>query len=249
MRYDQHFMTDSVVLKKIVKAAGISDSDTVLEIGAGKGFLTREIARKAKKVIAIEIDKSMKSELKKNLDGINNIELVFGNALKIIKRKKFSKIVSNIPYAISEPLLQEMVFLDFDSALLTLPESFAERLMAGPGSRGFSRLSILAREFFDVRVLFEVPKETFHPKPKTRSVAVMIKKREKKSLFCRVYLKQKMQLKNAIMRALFDTEKTTKNQARKQIKSLNINTLLDKKTTEMDTTELKTVWERLQKIR
>lgn len=241
-------MTDSVVLKRIVKAAGIRNSDTVLEIGPGKGFLTREIAGKAKKVIAIEIDKGMESELRKNLDGIRNTELVFGNALKIIKRKRFNKIVSNIPYAISEPLLQEMVFLDFDSALLSLPESFAGRLVAGPGDRGFSRLSILAREFFDVRVLFEVPKEAFHPNPKTRSVAVMIKKRKEKTLFCRVYLKRKMRLKNAIMRALSDTGKTTKNQARKQIKSLNINTLLDKKTTEMDTTELKTVWERLQNI-
>jgi 16S rRNA (adenine1518-N6/adenine1519-N6)-dimethyltransferase len=241
-------MTDVGILRKIVTVSRIKKDETVLEIGAGKGFLTRELARNAGNVIAIEIDRKLKNELIKNLSGADNVEVVFGNALKIMKRMKFNRIVSNIPYAISESLLQELVFIEFDSAILTLPEPFAMRLLAEPGDRRFSRLSIIAMEFFNIKILFEVPMEAFHPNPKTRSVTVMLKKKNEQSLFCMVFLKRKMKLKNAIMRVLFEHENCTKNQARKQIKSLNINSLLDKKMTEMDTGKLKTVWNRLQEI-
>jgi len=239
-------MTDIETIKRIVSAAGLQGDETVLEIGAGKGFLTKEIAKNAK-VVAIEIDKRFEKELKKNLNGLN-VELIFGNALKILKRKKFDKIVSNIPYAICEPLLQELIFLEFESAVLVLPKSFVGRLKAKSGDKNFSKLSILAREFFEVRPLFEIPRETFHPGPKTESLAVFLKFRDKKSLFCRVFLRRKMKLKNAIMRGLFDSRDYPKNQARKHIKSLKFNNLLEKKMSEMDTGELKTVWKRLQEI-
>lgn len=248
MQKDQHFMTDLEAIRGIVSASEIKRNETVLEIGAGKGFLTRELAKRAK-VIAIEIDKALEKDLRKNLQGLE-AELIFGNALKILKKEeiRFDKIVSNIPYAISESLLQEMVFLDFKSAVLTLPKSFVERLEARPGDKRFSKLSILAREFFEIKTLFAIPREAFHPKPKTRSVAVFLEFRDKKSLFCRVFLQRKMKLKNAIMRGLFETKKYPKNQARKHIKSLKFNNLLEKKMSEMDTVELKTVWKRLQKI-
>lgn len=248
MRHDQHFMTDRETIRRIVSAAVIRSDETVLEIGAGRGYLTRELARKARKVIAMEIDASLEPELSRNLDGVKNVELVFGNALKMLHEIRFDKMVSNIPYAISEPLLQEMVFLDFDSAVLAMPRSFAERIMSAPGDRGFSRLSIIAREFFEMKILFEVPGKAFEPRTKTASVVVSLNPAREKTLFCRVFLKRKMKLKNAIMRALFESEKRTKNQARKHIKSLEFNSLLEKRTSEMDTEELKTVWKRLQEI-
>jgi 16S rRNA (adenine1518-N6/adenine1519-N6)-dimethyltransferase len=248
MKHDQHFMTDRNMIKRIVSAAQIRGNETVLEIGSGKGFLTKDLAEKAEKVIAIEIDRSLERELTTNLDGVKNVELAFGNALKMIKKLSFDKIVSNIPYAISEPLIQEMVFLDFNSAVLTLPKSFADRMNARPDDRRFSRLSIISREFLDVRVLFEVPKEAFDPMPKTASSVVFMKPRQKKNMFCRVYLKRKKKLKNAIMQTLFESRTYTKNQARKHIKSLKFNSLLEKKASEMDTEELKNVWKRLQEM-
>lgn len=246
MQQDQHFMMDLGAIRRIVSAVEIRRNETVLEIGAGKGFLTRELAKRAK-VIAIEIDRGFEKELRKNLHGFN-VEIIFGNALEILKEKKFDKIVSNIPYAICEPLLQEMVFLDFESAVLTLPKSFVDRLKAGPNDKNFSKLSILAREFFEIKTLFEIPRDSFRPKPKTTSVAVLLKPSDKKSLFCRAFLRRKMKLKNAIMRGLFDSRNYTKNQARKHIKSLKFNNLLEKKISEMDTGELKTVWRKLHKL-
>jgi len=242
-------MTDLGTLKRIISAASLRRNETVLEIGAGRGFLTRELAKKAK-VIAIEIDKKFEKELKRNLDGMNNIELIFGNALEMLKKKKikFDKIVSNIPYAICEPLLQNLIFLDFESAILTLPKSFVQRIKAKPGNKNFSKLSILAREFFEIKPLFEISKESFLPQPKTKSLAVFLKPRDKKTPFCRVFLRRKMKLKNAIMRGLFDSRNYTKNQARKTIKSFKFNNLLDKKLSELDIGELKTVWRKLQKL-
>jgi 16S rRNA (adenine1518-N6/adenine1519-N6)-dimethyltransferase len=244
---DQHFMTDAKILERIVSAAGISGR-TVLEIGAGRGSLTRELAKKAGKVIAIEIDRKFERDLEENLRGFENVELIFGNALEIIKKRKFDKMVSNIPYAICESLLQELVFLEFESAVLTLPGPFVQRIKAKPGDKNFSRLSILAGEFFGIKTLFEIPKEAFHPQPRTKSLAVLLKPGPRDSLFCRVFLRRKMKLKNAIMRALLDSKEMTKNQARKTIKSLKFNNLLDKKTSEMDTGELRTVWRKLQEI-
>ena len=249
MQTDQHFMTDFRILGRIVSAAGIQPQDTVLEIGAGSGLLTRELAKRAKMVIAIEIDRGLEGELMNNLRGVGNVELVFGSALETLKKRQsvFDRIVSNIPYSISEPLIQELVYLDFRSAVLTLPRPFAWRLKAKPGDKGFSRLSIIAGEFFEIEILFDIPKDSFSPRPKTPSLAVSLKPKDKKSLFCRVVLCRKMKLKNAIMRGLFETRKYTKNQARKTIKSLKLNNLLDKKLSEMDTGELKTVWQKLQK--
>lgn len=238
-------MVDERMVGRIISAAKIRRSDIVVEIGAGRGFLTRKIANVAGKVIAIEIDRRLKKDLQRNLDGIKKIELVFGNALKVIHKTEFDKIVANIPYAICEPLIQEMVFLDFESAVLTVPKSFAERLMSKPDDKGFSKLSILAQEFFEIKPLFEVPKEAFDPIPKTRSLTVLLEPRKKKSMFSMVVKKRRMKLKNAIMRVLFEANKTTKNEARKHIKSLNINNLLEKKISEMDTEEMKTVWKRL----
>lgn len=249
MRTDQHFMTDLNVISRIISAARIEPQDTVLEIGAGSGLLTRELAKRAKTVIAIEIDSGLEERLRDNLRGIGNVELVFGSALDMLKKggTKFDRIVSNTPYSISEPLVQELVYLDFESAVLALPRQFAWRLKARPGDRGFTRLSIIAGEFFEIDILFDIPKESLSPMPKTPSVAISLKPKDRKSLFCRVVLRRKMKLKNAIMRGLFETRKYTKNQARKTIKSLKINNLLDKKLSEMDTGELKTVWQKLQK--
>jgi 16S rRNA (adenine1518-N6/adenine1519-N6)-dimethyltransferase len=246
---DQHFMTDSRIIGRIVAAARIRKDETVLEIGAGRGSLTRELAKAAGKVIAIEIDRRLESELLDSLAGRDNVELMFGNALKVMRSREldFDKMVSNIPYAICEPLMQELAFMDFRSAILTLPVRFAARLSAEPGDRDFGTPSMIARSFFDAEELFEIPKWAFDPMPKTASRAVLLRPGDRKSLLCRVLLRRRMKLKNAIMRGLFESRGYTKNHARKTIKSFEINNLLDKKMSELGKGELKTVWSKLQK--
>ena len=137
LRLDQNFMIDEDILDRIVSMSDLSKKDTVLEIGAGTGLLTKKLARKAGKVIAIEIDETLKTHLKKNLSGAKNVQLVFGNALTKIKHHRFNKIVSNIPYSISEPLIQNLIYRDFDIAVLTVPKVFASRLVADEKERRF----------------------------------------------------------------------------------------------------------------
>ncbi len=209
---DQHFMTDKKLIKEIVSSAGIKKNERILEIGAGTGNLTGELAKTGGRVVAVEIDRKFKEQLM----GLK-AEIVFGNALKLIDKIKFKKIISNLPYAICEPLFQRLPYLDFELAVFTVPEKFARRVM-----KTNSRLGFVLNEFFETKKLFSVPRKAFKPEPKTDSIAILLKRR-KKSLVSLVILQRKMKIKNAIMRALFLQEKYTKNQARKAIKSLGIN--------------------------
>jgi 16S rRNA A1518/A1519 N6-dimethyltransferase RsmA/KsgA/DIM1 with predicted DNA glycosylase/AP lyase activity len=223
---DQHMMVDRGLIRKIVSAAGIKHDETVLEIGAGSGNLTIELAKKAGKVIAIEADERFRDDL----ESIGNADIVFGNALEIIDKLnidnlKFDKIVSNLPYSICEPLMQRLPFCSFSLAVLTVPKGFAYRVLMGR-----TRLGLVMRELFEISVLFDVPKDAFEPRPGTGSVAISVRPKKEKSLLSAMLLHPGMKVKNAIMRALFERQKMTKNQARKAIKSLKLNNKLLEKT-------------------
>jgi 16S rRNA (adenine1518-N6/adenine1519-N6)-dimethyltransferase len=236
-------MTDSGMIRKIVDAAGISQSETVLEIGAGKGNLTKELAKRAKKVIAIEIDSRLKRYLK-----MENVQVVVGNALGKIGGLRFDKIVSNIPYSVSEPLMNRLIFSSFRLAVLTVPKGFAYILLAEESDPKFSRLSMMAREFYEIKMLFDVPKEAFDPKPRTNSVVIKLIPRKGKTLKKLIFLQPRKLLKNALREALCDYKKMTKSEARKAIKSFNPNNLLDKKVMELTTEEWKTTVISLQRL-
>lgn len=233
---DQNFMKDSVIAGKIIESARIRPDETVLEIGAGKGFLTRRLAKKAKKVIAVEIDKRLRKHLI-----ASNVRVIIGNALDEIRNLEFDKIVANTPYSISEPLFKRLIFKDFKLALLTLPRGFAYILTARENDPKFSSLSIMARTFYRIEILFDVPKEAFDPKPAVNSVVIRIIPRKEKTMEKLLFLQPKKLVKNALMEALCDYKKMTKSQSRKAIKSFNLNNIVEKKVSEMTTKE----WQRM----
>jgi 16S rRNA (adenine1518-N6/adenine1519-N6)-dimethyltransferase len=245
VRLDQHTMVDKAIIRKIVEFAEIGPNEAILEIGAGTGSLTRELASKSKNIIAVEIDKKYAAELKK----IENVKVIRGNALKEMKEITFDKLVANLPYAICEPLIWKLVGIDFKLAVLTIPKGFADILTAKKGEKTYSKISILARECFDVAVLFNVPREAFDPPPKTDSVVVKMTPKQGNSIQKEVLKRQQLKVKNAVMRALFLVKKSTKNQARKDIKTLKLNnTLLEKRLFDADINELDTVLHALKKL-
>jgi len=259
VKRDQHMMVASDVIRKIADLACIRPGETVLEIGAGSGNLTRELARqvakngKKGKVTAIEIDKKYAAELEK----IKNVKVIIGNALQEIGGLKFDRLVTNIPYAICEPLVGRLIEKEGDSAgfklaVLTVPKGFAGILTAKKGSNAYSKTSVIARVFFNVKVVLDVPREAFEPAPKTDSVVVKLAPRAGNGLQKvqkEVLKRQKLKVKNAIMRALFAAEKTTKKQARKDIKTLKLNNnLLEKRLLDADLGELDTVLHALKKL-
>lgn len=226
---DQHFMADPVLIQRIVSLAGIKPGETVLEIGAGIGTLTTEIARKARKVLAVDIDKRFMPLLRKACP--SNVELVSGNALRLIGSLKFDRLVSNTPYSICEPLLQRLAKKEFRLVVLTLPEGFIRRLQ-----KENSRLSLFASSFFSLEVKLRIPREAFRPVPKTESGVVLIRHKRKSEykrnpcsyILKRLFLQGDRKLKNALREALIDLHRDilgkemTKRQARGMIRKLKI---------------------------
>ena len=228
---DQNFMVDSAVIRKILDAADVQKDETVLEIGPGRGALTRELAKRARLVIAVELD----PELASGLD-IPRTRIIRGNALDEIPKLGFDKVVSNIPYSISEPLVEALSAKEFAAAVLTVPKGFAHIVCAPQGSQKYSRLSFISQAFYEPEILFDIPKEAFDPKPKVNSAVLRLVPR--KSLLRTVLLQRKKKLRNALMEALCEWEKLTKSQSRKAIKSFELNNLLDKKVREMSLAEM-----------
>ncbi len=152
----------------------LEPDDVVLDIGAGLGFLTRFLADKCLKVIAIEADKGMVNLLCEQLNDVANVKIVRGNVFKV-EIPQFNKIVSIPPYQISSQLLTWLFNKKFDCAALIFQKEFAERLVASRGSEDYGWLTILSRYYFKVDVLEDVPSCMFYPQPKVDSVIVRLK--------------------------------------------------------------------------
>ena len=248
---DQAFMVDPKALKWIVKQAGLTKDDTVLEIGAGSGNLTRLLAASGARVVAIELDRSLEPELRKNLRGSRKVKIILGNGLKVLDSRsiKFTKIVSNIPYAISEPLIQKLIFHDFDIAVMTLPKKFAHRLIAANWEKDYSMLSFMFQRFYIVQACLDLQKNVFTPTPKTNSVILKFESKPKNSVFCQLFLKPNMITKNALREALCKAKGYTKNHARQTINSLDLNTLMDRKVRELSVHDIKDIVSRAAMFR
>ena len=172
----QNFLIDKSVAKKETDYADINKYDTVLEIGPGKGILTNEIAKKAKKVIAVEIDNKLYSFLKENCP--SNVELINADILDLdFDDFNFNKIVSNLPFQISSPITFKLLELKFKVAVLIYQKEFALRMIATHGSSNYSRLSVGVYYKSICEYLEDVPKHCFSPIPKVDSSIIRLKPR------------------------------------------------------------------------
>lgn len=181
----QNFLVDKRVAEREVEYANIKDNDVVLEIGPGQGILTRLLAKKAKKVIAIEIDKKLVDGLKLSIPG--NVELIHENALNIDFETlpKFNKIVSNLPFKISSPITFKLLEYNFQLAVLIYQKEFAERMVAIPGSKDYSRLSVGVYYKTECEILEAIPKICFKPQPKVDSCTIRLIPRKDPPFFLR----------------------------------------------------------------
>ncbi len=137
----QNFLINKDIARNEIEYCGITNKDIVLEIGPGKGILTKILIEKAKKVIAIEIDKNLYNNLKKTILD-KNIILINNDVLKIKFKDipKFNKIVSNLPFHISLPITIKILNYDFNKAVLIYQKEFAERMTSKVGEKNYSRL-------------------------------------------------------------------------------------------------------------
>jgi 16S rRNA (adenine1518-N6/adenine1519-N6)-dimethyltransferase len=181
----QNFLKDDAVLQRIVESANLSENDTVIEIGPGQGVLTELLAQKCKKVIAIELDDRLIPILTEKFENNGKIEIVHGDVLKInfpeliekyeIRDTKY-KIVANLPYYITSPIIRLFLETQFppNEMILMVQKEVAERICAKPGE--MSILAVSVQYYAEPKYLFTVPKESFEPMPKVESAVIKITK-------------------------------------------------------------------------
>ncbi|HET8685928.1 MAG TPA: 16S rRNA (adenine(1518)-N(6)/adenine(1519)-N(6))-dimethyltransferase RsmA [Methanosarcina sp.] len=154
-------------------AADLGPEDVVLEIGAGVGNLTERLARKAKKVIAVELDPALVRVLHDRFEKVENIEIIAGDALKV-DFPEFDKVVSNLPYSISSEITFKLLRHKFKIGILMYQYEFAARMVSLPNCKDYSRLTVDTCYFADASILMKVPKSAFQPAPEVDSAVVKL---------------------------------------------------------------------------
>lgn len=167
----QNFLVDPAVLQRQVGYADVSNRESVLEVGPGVGNLTRYLVEKAGKVIAVEKDPELAVILRERFRGKDNLEVIEGDVMRT-ELPPFDKVVSNIPYSLSSPLTFLLLKKGFNKAVITYQKEFAERMVALPGSRSYSRLSVATYYRAHARILEVLPPEAFYPEPEVSSAIV-----------------------------------------------------------------------------
>jgi 16S rRNA (adenine1518-N6/adenine1519-N6)-dimethyltransferase len=186
-RLGQHFLVDRNILNKVVRTAEVGKGDVVVEVGPGPGEMTRALARLVKHVIAVEIDPQLVEILKKRLTDCPNVEVVKSDILKVDfkglcqKEGQPIKVVANLPYQISTPLLFRFIEAKeaFSTLTLMLQREVAERMAAPSGGKEYGPLSIFVQMFLDVSIRFFIKPSAFFPPPKIESAVVHMVWKEK----------------------------------------------------------------------
>lgn len=180
----------------------------MLEIGAGIGNLTERLARKAKKVIAVELDPVLVNVLHDRFDKTENIEIIQGDALKL-DFPEFDKVVSNLPYSISSEITFKLLKYKFKLGILMYQYEFAARMVSPPNCKDYSRLTVDTSYFAAASILMKVPKEAFQPAPEVDSAVIKLMPRpapfeiQDETFFLNfvaaVFSQRRKKLRNAIM--------------------------------------------------
>jgi 16S rRNA (adenine1518-N6/adenine1519-N6)-dimethyltransferase len=177
----QNFLTDRNVLARIAGLVDRGPDARILEVGPGRGALTRRLAEQGAKVLAIELDRQLVSILEQEFSGIRDVEFVHADILRFDLNSELSRrwpgkweVAANLPYNISSQVL--FLFMDnrriFSRLVLMLQKEVGERLVAEPGTREYGILSVLFRLHFDIVREFTVKPGSFHPVPKVDSVVL-----------------------------------------------------------------------------
>lgn len=172
-RMGQNFIIEEKIIGRMLEAAHLNAGDTVLEIGAGTGFLTRELLKHSK-VAAVELDDTLCAVLGETLGQNPNFTLLCGDFLDT-ELPRFNKVVSLPPYSISSDLIYRLAGLDFEFALLVFQREFANKLTAEPGFMEYGTISVVANYFFEPEIIIgNISPAAFFPKPHSFSSLVKL---------------------------------------------------------------------------
>ena len=177
----QNFLIDDSVLTDIVQGADVNDEDLVIEIGPGVGTLTAQLLNKAKKVVSIELDNDLIPILQEELGSHPNFSLVHKDALKvdfneIIGDEKSVKLVANLPYYVTTPIIVNLLKekYNFKSLTIMIQKEVAERINAEPNCKEYGSLSLLVQYYCNTKIIRKVSPSSFIPKPKVDSIVIRL---------------------------------------------------------------------------
>lgn len=183
-RYGQNFLIDEHVLQKIIEASEIQDDDFVLEIGPGIGTLTQHIASKARKVCAVEVDRSLIPILEDTLMEWNNVVILNQDILQTDLEKLIDeqnegrkiKVVANLPYYITTPIIMSLFekHIPLSSVIVMIQKEVADRMQAQPGTKDYGALSLAVQYYARPQIIATVPQNCFIPRPKVSSCVIRL---------------------------------------------------------------------------
>ena len=215
----QHFIADVNILNKIVSAADISNKDLVLEIGSGIGTLTKPLAEKAGFVIAVEIDEKFIPAASEYLEGVKNVDIVIHDIMKLNIGKEVSKhpgfkhikVVANLPYYITSPVISRLLEdkVKFETLLFTVQREVARRIVSAPGNKDYGSFTVFVNYYAKPSIVYNIPASSFVPRPKVDSSVIRLDVLKKPSvkvkdekLFFRIvrgaFNQRRKMLKNAL---------------------------------------------------
>lgn len=236
----QNFLTDNNVVSRIVDTAEITKDDMVIEIGPGIGSMTSELASRAGRVIAVEIDKHLIPALKDNLGAFSNLEIINEDIMKVnIKditdnRQNMSlKVVANLPYYITTPIIMKLLEEDDDIELMVfmVQKEVAQRMVAKPGRKDYGALSVAVQYYAQPEKVFDVPPHCFIPQPEVDSTIVKLRRNKTppviltdKDMFFKVVKASFGQRRKTLLNALanFGALNKSKEEIREILNAINI---------------------------
>ncbi len=183
-KFGQNFLIDPHVLDKIVRAAGVTGEDCVLEIGPGIGTMTQYLAEQARHVVAVEIDRNLIPILEETLEGYDNITVINDDILKVdinelarvYNQSRPLKVVANLPYYITTPIIMGLFEsqVPVDNITVMVQKEVADRMQAGPGSKDYGALSLAVQYYAKPYIAANVPPNCFMPRPNVGSAVIRL---------------------------------------------------------------------------
>ncbi len=177
----QNFLIDDSVLNDIVSGAEVDENDLVIEIGPGVGSLTAQLLKKAKKVVAVELDNDLIPILEAELGQYENFSLIHKDALKVdfnevIGDEESVKLVANLPYYVTTPIIVNLLKknYNFKSLTIMIQKEVAERINAEPNCKEYGSISLLVQYYCDTKIVRKVPPACFIPRPKVDSIVIRL---------------------------------------------------------------------------
>ncbi len=233
---DQHFLIDDKVINKVIEVSDIKRTDVVLEIGPGKGVLTKKIIKLTNNLTLIEKDK----RLNIYLDKIENIKVIYDDVLNV-DISGFNIIITSLPYSITEPFIYKLIDYKFDKLVMICGKNYADNVVDNSNNK----LSILTNLYFNVKKIIDIEPNSFEPKPRVMSSLIVLTTKDdntlnKKERIIKMLFKYRyMKTKNALKEILIKLNNITQREARNIIELYKIDKeILDKLFDELNSDEV-----------